>query len=150
MFVGKAELSLDEKNRVTLPSKFRSFLASPEDRKGFVVAPGADGRCLAFYPLSFWRKVVERVRGAAEASKRPDDVLSIVAAHSEFVTMDAQGRMVLPRELSRGLSGRLVMVGSFDWIELWAAPAWAARQKAVRTPYAALRRQLLGFGRGKP
>lgn len=149
MFVGKADISLDEKNRVTLPSKFRAFLASPEDRKGFFVAPGPDGRCLAFYPLSFWRKVVERVRSAAEASKNPHDVLSLVAAQSEFVTMDAQGRVVLPRELLRGLGGPLVMVGSFDWIELWTAAAWAARQKAVRTPYAALRRQLLGFGRGK-
>lgn len=149
MFVGKAEVSLDEKNRLTLPAKFRTALESPEDLRGFVVAPGAATRCLSFYPHTFWRRVVKNVRSLAATKARPEDLLAAVAAQSEFVSMDAQGRMVLPRELLRGLSGSLVMVGNFDWIELWTAAAWAAREKAVRTSYSALRRQLLGFGRGK-
>src|ERR1044072_3000521 len=53
MLLGEYEHNLDDKNRVTLPARFRQSFA-----KGVVVARGID-KCLAVYPPDGWTRFVE-------------------------------------------------------------------------------------------
>ena len=53
MFLGEYEHTIDDKNRLTLPAKFRQALAG-----GLVVTRGMDG-CLYAYGADEWRRLVE-------------------------------------------------------------------------------------------
>ena len=57
MLLGEYEHTIDDKNRLTLPARFREQLAG-----GVVVTRGMDG-CLYAYPAADWR---ERLSAALE------------------------------------------------------------------------------------
>jgi MraZ protein len=54
MLLGEHEHALDEKNRLTLPSKLRGAFTD-----GVVVSRGLDG-CLLAWPVEAWRAMVAR------------------------------------------------------------------------------------------
>jgi MraZ protein len=53
MFLGAFEHTIDDKNRLTLPARFREALAA-----GVVVTRGLDD-CLDVYPRADWYRLVE-------------------------------------------------------------------------------------------
>ncbi len=55
-FTGEYNNSIDQKNRLSIPAKFRKSL-SPANDQTFVVTRGFD-ECLFLYPLQEW-KIVE-------------------------------------------------------------------------------------------
>ncbi len=55
MFIGEYTHSIDDKNRLSLPAKFRSSLG-----KKVVVTPGLDN-CLFVFTHSEWKKIEERL-----------------------------------------------------------------------------------------
>ena len=91
--LGEHEHSLDDKNRLTLPSKHR---AAFED--GVFVTRGLDG-CLYAYPRTAWEQHAERIRSLdplAEGSRVMQRHFFAGAAQSE---LDKQGRVVIPAGL---------------------------------------------------
>mgnify|MGYP001293706668 FL=1 len=57
-FTGEYNYSLDDKNRINIPAKFRRALG-PESRT-FVVTRGFD-ECLILYPSLEWQRVEEQL-----------------------------------------------------------------------------------------
>ena len=53
MLLGEFEHTVDDKNRLTLPAKFRQALSG-----GLVITRGMDG-CLYCYPQADWERLVE-------------------------------------------------------------------------------------------
>ena len=94
--LGEHDHSLDEKNRLTLPSKHR---AAFED--GVFVTRGLDG-CLYAYPRPAWEQLAERIRQPRSARARGRGVMQrhffAGAAQGE---LDKQGRMVIPAQPDR-------------------------------------------------
>jgi MraZ protein len=125
-FRGLYEHSLDSKDRLTVPSRFRAALA-----EGVVLSKGFDP-CV-------W------VHTTAEFEQLSDRFLS---PHSPFggdarrlrrrfhggsfdEKLDAAGRVHIPRTLIEhaGLAGPCVVIGAGEYLEIWDAEAWA-RQEA--------------------
>ena len=123
MFLGEQALTLDEKGRLVLPSKFRTFVTDVEDLKGFVIVADPRGvdRCLRLYTRSGWSGQYAQIKAAAGKSEDAVRFLRIYAAHYEFAPMDSQSRFVVPQKLVdyAGLGREVVMVGMNDWIEIW-------------------------------
>ena len=65
-FTGEYEYSLDTKNRLIIPARFRKALSSIND-KTFVLTKGLDN-CLVLYPLIEWNNV-ERQLGQLSTIK---------------------------------------------------------------------------------
>ena len=59
-FTGEYHNSLDTKNRLNIPAKFRKVLDPVNDRT-FVLTRGFD-RCLVLYPLEDWSQVEAQLR----------------------------------------------------------------------------------------
>lgn len=121
MLLGEYEHTIDDKNRLTLPAKFREALA-----QGVVVTRGMDG-CLYAYPRSEWlERFQSRVGGLdplqPEARKLQRHFFS-GAAEAE---PDKQGRIMIPGPLLRyaGLSRDVVVAGVHDHLEIWDREAW--------------------------
>ncbi len=123
MFLGEFTHTLDDKNRITVPVKFRTFLSEGQDREGFfmIVSPNPEERSLRMYTMSAWRRVSEQLRKDADGSEDPARTLRFFAARGEFSPMDSQSRLVIPQKLLdfAGLSKEVVLVGNFEWIEVW-------------------------------
>lgn len=115
-FVGSYTHQLDDKGRVSLPASFRREAADQR----FVLYP-AYPPALTLYPESSWMEVEKRL--SELQAKNPEArmyVLSVMSAAVE-VTLDAQGRILLParlKEVAR-LDGQVLLVGAIDRVELW-------------------------------
>jgi len=118
--LGEHEHSLDDKNRLTLPSKHR---AAFED--GVVVTRGLDG-CLYAYPRTAWEQLAERIQSLdplAEGSRVMQRHFFAGAAQGD---LDKQGRMVIPAGLIEhaGLGREVTVAGVFDHLEIWDRAKW--------------------------
>ena len=121
MFLGEFEHTIDDKNRLTLPARFRDELAA-----GLVITRGMDG-CLYAYPVERWHALVESQLGALNLLSRDDRMMQryFFSGGAEAVP-DRQGRVMLPATLvTHAKLGREVIVaGVHDHLEIWDRTAW--------------------------
>jgi MraZ protein len=120
MLLGEHEHALDDKNRLTLPSKLRGAF-----EEGVGVPRGLDG-CLYAYPRAAWEQMSERIRSLdplAEDSRLLQRHFFAAAAPGE---LDKQGRMVLPAGLIEhaGLGREVTVAGVHDHLEIWDRAKW--------------------------
>jgi MraZ protein len=116
MLLGEYEHTIDDKNRLTLPAKFREEMAG-----GVVVTRGMDG-CLYAYPAGDWRERFQ-ARVAGLDPLEPD---SRKLQRHFFSGASEQGRIMIPGALLKyaGLSRDVVVAGVSDHLEIWDREAW--------------------------
>ena len=94
MLLGEYEHSLDDKNRVTLPAKFRQAFAD-----GVFVARGIDP-CLLVFPPEGWHRLVEgQMEGLNPFSREARQMSRYLFAGAIETELDKQGRIMLPATL---------------------------------------------------
>jgi MraZ protein len=121
MFLGEYEHTLDDKNRLTLPSRFREAF-----NDGVVVTRGMDG-CLVVYTKEGWERFVSlRLDGLDPFSKEARQMSRFLFAGATDAEPDRQGRVMIPPALlQHGKLGREVVVaGVRDHVEIWDRGAW--------------------------
>ncbi len=135
MFVGEFKHSFDAKNRLVIPSKFRAFITTKEDSKGFFVIAGTvpGKRCLLLYTMSKWMAVAQELRIKADLAKDPAHFLRYFASRGEFAPFDKQNRIVVPQKLIdyAGLQKDVLLVGNIDWIEVWKDEEYRAETESL-------------------
>jgi len=135
MFLGEFAHTIDSKNRLVIPAKFRAFMEDPEERKGFFImaSPVPGEHCLRLYTMKGWVKVAGKLRADADKSKDPARYLRFFATRGEFGALDKQFRLVLPQKLMdyAGLQKNVLMVGMVDWIEVWNADEYRAATESL-------------------
>ena len=121
MLLGEYEHTIDDKNRLTPPAKFRQAFAD-----GVVVTRGLDG-CLFAYTRSDWERLVESRLATndplSQEGRRIDRHFFSGAAEAE---LDRQGRVMIPAPLMRhaNLQRDVVVAGVRDRLEIWDREAW--------------------------
>ena len=128
MFLGEHEHTLDEKNRLTLPARFRDSFPD-----GLVVTRGMDG-CLYAYARSDWQSLVDSRLAALDPLSRDDRMMTryFFSAAVEAAP-DKQGRIMLPAGLvdHAKLGREVVVAGVYDHLEIWDRAAWRAQVQEV-------------------
>src|ERR671939_1540904 len=117
------EHTIDDKNRLTLPAKFRQAFAD-----GVVVTRGMDG-CLYAYPRDEWRDSVEaRLRELDPLSREGRLMHRYFYSGAAEAELDKQGRVMVPATLGEyaGLGKEVVVAGIHDHLEIWDRAAWRA------------------------
>lgn len=121
MLLGEYEHTIDDKNRLTLPAKFREQLA-----EGVVVTRGMDG-CLYAYPAGDWReRFSARVAGLDPLQPDSRKLQRHFFSGASEAELDKQGRIMIPAALLKyaGLSRDVVVAGVSDHLEIWDRGAW--------------------------
>jgi MraZ protein len=121
MLLGEHEHSLDDKNRLTLPAKFRAAFAG-----GVVVTRGMDG-CLYAYRREDWDSLVEtRLATLDPLSKEGRRMQRFFFSGAAEVEPDRQGRVMIPAALIEhaGLGREVVVAGVRDHLEIWDRAKW--------------------------
>ena len=119
-FTGEFHNSIDQKNRLSIPAKYRKAL-SPVNNGTFVLTRGFD-ECLVLYPLDEWKKVELQLGSLSSIKiKNRSFVRSIVrcAVHLKY---DSQGRIAIPENLLKyaKIDKNVTIIGMIKKIELWS------------------------------
>lgn len=127
MFIGEYRHTLDTKNRISLPARFRSGLG-----KTVVVTRGLD-HCLFIYPKLAWKKEAERIAKYSTGSQAGRGLARLMLAGAVEADVDSAGRILLPDYLKSfaGLREKGVIAGVNDRVELWDEAAWQTYTKAI-------------------
>ena len=128
MLLGEFEHTIDDKNRLTLPAKFRQALSG-----GLVITRGMEG-CLSCYPAADWQRLVEtRLAGLDPLSKEGRLMHRYFFAGAAEAEPDKQGRVMLPTSLARnaGIGREVVVAGVGDHLEIWDRAAWRDHVKEL-------------------
>jgi MraZ protein len=121
MLLGEFEHTIDDKNRLTLPAKFRSAFSG-----GIVVTRGMDG-CLYAYTQDAWNGLVgSRLATLDPLSKEGRRMQRFFFAGAAEAELDKQGRVNVPAALIEhaGLGREVVVAGVNDHVEIWDREAW--------------------------
>jgi MraZ protein len=132
-FHGTFEHSLDAKNRLTVPSRFRAALAG----KVFLVR-GADP-CISLYPAETYSALTEAaLAGMNPFSTQARELKRLFHANATEMELDSAGRVMLTqRHLEHaGIGREVVITGAGDCLELWDRSTWEAydRDLSQRAP----------------
>ena len=128
MLLGEFEHTIDDKNRLTLPARFRQALAG-----GLVVTRGMDG-CLYAYSLEAWARLVESRLGSLDPlSEEGRKMQRFFFSGAAEATPDKQGRIMLPAALIQHakLGRDVVVAGVYDHLEIWDRAAWREQMREV-------------------
>jgi MraZ protein len=127
MFLGRYEHNIDEKGRITIPSKFREALGET-----VAVTQGFDGNLQA-YPPELFDLLAERIRGLSLMDPNTRKLRRIFFSNAEKIDFDKAGRILLPAFLraSANLSDTAILVGSGEYFELWSPDNWQVQQTSL-------------------
>ncbi len=120
MLVGEFHHNLDDKGRLTLPSKFRSELGET-----FIVTRGIEP-CLFIYTMKEWNKIYEELNSLPFTRKDVRNFKRFFLSGATTVEFDKQGRINITSLLISyaNLKKECVIVGVGDRLEIWDKDSW--------------------------
>jgi len=116
MLIGRHENSIDAKNRVIIPSKFRDELKNKA-----VLTKGLDD-CLILYPMETWREQEKKLAQLPMSDPSARAFKRFFYANACECEIDKQGRILVPAGLkeSAKIEKELITIGMLDRVEIWA------------------------------
>ena len=119
-FSGEYSNTLDLKNRVNIPAKFRKALDPINDRT-FVITRGFDS-CLTLYPISEWNIVEQQLASLSSIRNRNREFVRSIVRYASYVQYDKQGRIIIPDNLKvyASIDREVSIIGMISKIELWS------------------------------
>lgn len=131
MLIGEYIHTIDEKNRVSMPAKFRKELG-----KKIIIAPGIDN-CLFVFKSSDWSNVVKNLTSKeGELSFLESDKRSFnryMFGRAAEIELDSIGRILIPEFLKEKLKlkGNVAIIGVEDRVEIWNDKEWSSYKDKV-------------------
>lgn len=121
MFIGEYHHSIDEKNRLIIPAKFREELGDK-----FIITKGIEN-CLFVYSLESWQKIVNKLETLPFTKKDARQFVRFFLSAASEVEFDKQGRVNIAQPLVSyaNLEKECVTIGTGDRLEIWSKNAWS-------------------------
>jgi MraZ protein len=134
-FVSNTVLRLDAKGRVSIPASFRSVLAR-DGFAGVYCYPALDQPAIDAGGQALLAEIEALVNRFPPYSGEREELLVALYGRSETVTLDTEGRVVLPEELKQhaGITDAVAFVGLGHKFQLWEPQRFRAHlAKATAT-----------------
>ena len=144
MLIGEYIHTIDQKNRVSVPVKFRKELG-----RKVIITPGLDN-CLFVFNMKGWEKVAKRLMSSE------NDLACLRADQRSFnrnmfgqamdVEIDSIGRILLPDVLKDKIKPKnsVAIIGVEDRLEIWNDEVWKSYKEKARNEAEALAEKLAG------
>jgi len=127
VFASQFTHALDGKKRLTIPVVWRELIGQPPQ---VFVMPTLNLPCVSVMPLKEMATRIERARQASIANEKAQIFLRYIAARSEVLEWDVQGRIRIKDELlaRAKIRDEVVLVGHVDHFEIWCPEEWQKKQ----------------------
>lgn len=141
MFIGEYRHSIDNKNRLIIPSKYRDELGS-----NFIVSKGFDG-CLTIYTQEQWTIKFEQIKKLPITKKQTRYYIHALTSKAIECDLDKNGRIQLPQSLidEATIKKECVIVGVDDHVEIWADTVWEEYYKVASESFEDIAEELTEF-----
>lgn len=117
MFTGTYQNTLDSKNRMIIPSKYREVLG------GHCMLSRGFDKCLYIYSMEDWEVLVDKIKQLKQSDRDVRKFIREFFSNTEECHLDSQGRILIPQHLRdyAGINKDLVTKGALDKIEVWSS-----------------------------
>lgn len=136
LLIGRYEYSLDGKNRLGVPPKFRDAMLQEKGSHLFLTS-GFDG-CLYLYLPSEWERLNQNdLQTFTMADKEKERAIKRkFFSEAIEVEMDSAGRILVPQYLKEhaGLKDRVLVQGAGKRAEIWDVQRWNSYNKSKVEP----------------
>ena len=142
MLIGEYTHTLDEKNRMSLPAKFRSELG-----KKVVLTYGLD-KSIFMFTVKEWGNIATRLADNSMLQADNRSFNRFMFGGATEIDIDSAGRILLPDFLKdyAGLKKNISVIGVQNRVELWNDKIWSEYKKVVETEVDQLAEKLGGIG----
>jgi len=134
VFYGEYDLTIDDKNRVLVPSEVRKRF-SPEHGSAFFLIVGTTNRVPWMFPAAYYEFLAAQRRPTMLPDRETSDFDRMTFALASRLEWDKQGRILIPaRTLDRTVikdEKEVTLIGNRDHVELWPRKAWEAEREAL-------------------
>ena len=122
MFFGSYSHSLDDKNRLVIPSKMRNELGVH-----LYIMKGFDG-AISMYPEKAFEKLMMEFNSLPFNKKDARSYLRTQLATTSELEIDKAGRVIIPNTLLEkyNISKSVMVIGMGDHIEVWDSKVYEA------------------------
>jgi MraZ protein len=121
-FAGEFRHSIDEKNRVTIPSRWRRGAT-----ENFIILPEPNGQFLLVMSTEEFARMSAQAESDPSITPQDRRIFSReLHSRAEHGGSDRQGRLVLPEDACKqvGLKGEIALVGGRGRFEIWNLQKW--------------------------
>lgn len=146
-FRSKSDHSLDDKGRLSFPSRFRDVLRE-YDSDTVMIAPWFNTH-LRIYPLEHWEDLEEKLMGiSGPDSNYVGKFVRLMLGNAVETTLDKQGRILLNPNLRKivNLQKEIALIGMIKYVAIWDLAAWDRQIEETLSCSAEIERELEKFG----
>ena len=124
MFLGFDRHSLDNKNRLTVPAKYRAEL----ENCGYVMR-GFDDNLMVLTMQAF-DVISKRLNRLSLTNPKARLLRRKIFSSAERFELDKTGRFLIPEHLrlAAGLEGEVILSGLGDFFEIWSPELWGEQE----------------------
>lgn len=142
MLIGEYRHTMDDKNRLSLPAKFRKEMG-----KKIIITRGLD-RCLFVYPVTEWKKFSEKLAALSIGSADSRALSRSMLGSATEIDVDSSGRVLVSDTLKKiaNLGAKVVIAGIHNRVELWDEKSWDAYTTQVDKQTESLAQKLADIG----
>ena len=132
MFRGRFEHSLDDKGRLSVPSRFREVLSS-QTSEPVIVITNFD-QCLVSYSLLEWERLEERIVKLPQFDPTVVSFLRYFISGATECPLDRSGRVLIPPTLRAlaGIERDCVIAGQLSKFEIWSLERWDSAFRSAK------------------
>lgn len=132
-FSGQADVTIDAKQRLAVPAKFRKGMTESELLAGWYCVPWSSDRSLRLYPAATFDRLASELDGPLMPAARADALKRQLFSQAEHAETDATFRIRLEqRHIDQlKLPNEVVVVGARDWLEIHDRATWSQLQAAM-------------------
>jgi MraZ protein len=131
LFRGATSLSLDAKNRLAVPTKYRQAIV--DACAGNMVLTAHPHGCLVLYPQPAWEPVEQALMAKPSLDVQVSAMQRLIVGMAEELILDGTGRILLSSVLRNfaKLDKEVMLVGQLTRFEIWNLDVWNAKTAAL-------------------
>ena len=117
MFTGTYENSIDSKNWMIIPAKYRNQLGGE-----CMLSRGYD-RCIYIYTMEDWEMLADKLKELRQSDPAIREFIRKLFSQASECKLDSQGRVIIPTNLKKyaRIDKELVTLGAMD---IWSKEAF--------------------------
>jgi len=133
MFRGNHPTRVDEKGRLKVPAEFKRLIDEKYGEEFYITS--VDGLRAQIYPFEEWQRIEEKLARLSNFNPTKKKLLNRTNYYGQLVSMDAQGRLLLPTMLRQEaqLKGDVAVLGNLTHLEVRNMEAF--RQELAEHPF---------------
>ena len=143
-FIGTYECKVDAKGRLMVPVALKKQMSNMNS--GFVLKRSVFQSCLELYPMEEWNKMMAKVNKLNRFVKKNNDFIRRFTAGVKVVEVDANGRLLIPKDLVvfANIEKEIVLSSAINIIEIWDKSQYENAIENATDDFADLAEEVMG------